>query len=80
MPPWNIIGYYGRFFCQEAYNIILEHADLGNLNDYMAQTPPPSITQEKVTFWDKFLAVINGLVKIHGEGEENPDVLQILLG
>lgn len=80
MPPPNIIGFYGGFVCQGTYNLILEYADFGNLDDYMKQTPPPSTTQEKVIFWDNFLAVINGLVKIHGEGEDNPDIFQILLG
>ena len=80
MPPLNIIGFYGGWVCQETYNIILEYADLGNLDDYMARTRPPSTTQEKVTFWENFLAVINGLVRIHGEGEDDPDVFQILLG
>ena len=46
----------------------------------MEKTPPPSTTQEKVTFWENFLAVLSGLVKIHGEGEDDPDVFQILLG
>ena len=80
MPPSNIIGFYGGFVRQETYNIILEYADLGNLDDYMKQTPPPSTTEEKLTFWGNFLAVINGLVKIHGEGEDDPDIFQILLG
>ncbi len=80
MPPSNIIGFYGGFVRQETYNIILEYADLGNLDDYMKQIPPPSTPQEKMTFWENFLAVMSGLVKIHGEGEDNPDILQILLG
>ena len=46
----------------------------------MENTPPPSTLHEKLAFWDNFLAVSNGLMKIHGEGVDNPDVLQILLG
>ena len=80
LPPSNIIGFYCGFVFQETYNIILEYADLGNLNDYMERIPPPMTTQEKMTFWDNFLAVLNGLVKIHGEGEDDPDIFQILLG
>ena len=80
MPPSNIIGFYGGFVCEETYNIILEYADLGNLDDYMERIPPPSTLHEKMTFWDNFLSVMNGLVKIHGEGEDDPDIFQILLG
>ena len=80
MPPSNIIGFYGAFVCQEMYNIILEYAEHGNLDYYVEQTQPPLTTQEKMTFWENFLPVINGLVKIHGEGEDDPEILQPLLG
>ena len=80
LPSSNIIGFYCGFVCQETYNIILEYADFGNLDEYMEKVPPPSTTQEKMIFWDNFSAVLNGLAKIHGEGEDNPDILQILLG
>ena len=76
----NIIGCYGGFVCQDTYNIILEYADFGNLDKYMEKTPPPSTTQEKVIFWERFLEVVSGLVTIHGEREDTPDALQIMLG
>lgn len=78
--PSNIIGFYGSFVRGETYNIILEYADLGNLDYFMEQTPPPSSASEKTLFWDRFFDVGNGLVKIHGEEEGNGNELQILLG
>ena len=59
---------------------MLEYADLENLDDYMKKNPPPSTPLEIMTFWDNFLDVLIGLAKIHGEGEDNPDIFQILLG
>ena len=80
LPPTNIIGFYGSFVREETYNIILEYADLGTLDDFMETTQPPSSTSEKMIFWDRFFDVGHGLVRIHGEEENSGTVPQILLG
>lgn len=76
----NIIGFYGSFVRQQTYNIILEYADLGTLDEYMERTSPPSSAEDKMRFWERFLEVAHGLATIHGEDEHMGDGPQILLG
>ncbi len=79
-PPSNIIGFYGSFQREECFNIVLEYADLGNLDEYMQHQHPPSSTEDTISFWDNFFDVTLGLVTIHGTREGNPEEPQILLG
>ena len=80
LPPANIIGFYGSFVREQTYNVILEYADLGTLDDYMKHTAPPSSAEDKMIFWDRFFDVGNGLATIHGEDGHDNDGPQILLG
>ena len=79
-PPSNIIGFYGSFQRGECFNIVLEYADLGNLEEYMQKVYPPSSTEDTILFWDSLFDVVRGLVTIHGTQQGNPKDLQILLG
>ncbi|KAL8859794.1 MAG: hypothetical protein Q9178_003626 [Gyalolechia marmorata] len=79
-PPANIIEYYGSFAREGNYNIILEYADRGTLDDYMKNTPEPKSIREITTFWTNFLPVIRGLVQIHGTEKQASDGPNILLG
>ena len=79
-PPPNIIGFYGSFFRGETFNIILEYADLGNLEDFMQRVQPPSSIEDIITFWDRFFDVTHGLVTIHGTQEGNPKEPRSMLG
>ncbi|KAL8963800.1 MAG: hypothetical protein Q9183_004945, partial [Haloplaca sp. 2 TL-2023] len=45
-PPANIIEYYGSFIRGETYNILLEYADLGTLDDYMEKVAEPKTDNE----------------------------------
>ncbi|KAL9635650.1 MAG: hypothetical protein Q9204_002555 [Flavoplaca sp. TL-2023a] len=65
-PPDNIIEYYGSFVRRGTYNIILEYADRGTLEDYMKNTPEPKTVIDIRSFWGNFLASMGGLVHIHG--------------
>ena len=69
VPPPEIIGFYGSFEKAGSFNIILEYADLGTLDDYMEKLDPPSSTHDIVTFYDSFSAVIAGIVRIHNTKE-----------
>ena len=80
LPPLNIIGFYGSFIREGTYNIILEYADYGTLDDYMQQTQPPSSASDRMTFWERFFDIGHGLVTIHGEEENGSNAPQILLG
>lgn len=80
MPHPNIIGFYGGFVRGETYNIILEYADLGNLDSYMERTRPPLRPKDKIVFFDRYFDVFNGLVRIHGEAESKAGGPRNLLG
>lgn len=79
-PHANIIGYYCSFILDGTYNIILEYADRGTLDEYMEATPAPKNVSEIMTFWDRFFAVMQGLVHIHGTLGSDPEEQKILLG
>ncbi|KAL8851616.1 MAG: hypothetical protein Q9221_003453 [Calogaya cf. arnoldii] len=79
-PPDNIIEYYGSFVRDGTYNIILEYADRGTLDDYMRTTAEPKTTSELRTFWERYLALICGLVHIHGTHGPASEGPKILLG
>ena len=80
LPPANIIEYYGSFVRDGTYNIILEYADRGTLDDYMRTTPEPKSFSEIMTFWDRFFAVMQGLVHIHSTLGSIPLEQKVLLG
>ncbi|KAL8894183.1 MAG: hypothetical protein Q9192_004544, partial [Flavoplaca navasiana] len=79
-PPENIIEYYGSFIRRGTYNIILEYADRGTLDDYMKNTAEPKTVTEIRSFWENFLASMRGLVQIHGTHQPASDGPNILLG
>ena len=79
-PPPHIIGFYGSFQRDQCFNIILEHADFGNLEEYMKKVSPPSSTDDIILFWNNFFDVTHGLMTIHGVKERSRKELQILLG
>ena len=79
-PPQNIIAFYGGFEREDTYNIILEFADGGNLDEFIKRTPPPINPNELSIFWDKFFNILHGLAVIHGEGGEEVNEPRMLLG
>ena len=68
----NMIGFYGGFKHGDRYNIILEFADIGNLEDYFKQTPPPTTGEEIIMFWEHLFKLIEALLFVH-EGEIMPN-------
>ncbi|KAG8531140.1 uncharacterized protein KY384_004498 [Bacidia gigantensis] len=70
-PPQNIIAFYGGFERDNMYNIILEYADGGTLEDFIARTPSPPNAEQLWVFWNQFFNVLNGLATIHGERSED---------
>ena len=79
-PPPHIIGFYGSFQREQCFNIILEYADFGNLEEYMKKVTPPSSTEDTMLFWNNFFDVTHGLMSIHRTQEGSPKEPQILLG
>lgn len=65
--PQNIVSYYGSFVHGNSYNVILEYADEGTLEDFMEKTDPPSSFEDTLRFWKRFLNVLQGIMAIHGQ-------------
>lgn len=76
----NIIGYYGNFVRDDTYNIILEFADRGTLDEYLKNTHEPTNISEIMFFWERFLAIMKGLAHLHGTAESDSNEPGILLG
>lgn len=79
-PSPHIIAYYGGFVHGDSYNIILEYADQGTLENFMRRTKPPSVTEDIVLFWDRFLRITHGIMTIHGHIGSDSSASQILKG
>ncbi|KAL8726824.1 MAG: hypothetical protein Q9166_006440 [cf. Caloplaca sp. 2 TL-2023] len=79
-PPDNIIGYYGSFVRDGTYNIILEYADRGTLNDYMKNTHEPTSGSSILALWTRCLGLMRGLGQIHNTPGSTSDGPRILLG
>ncbi|MDI1492535.1 MAG: hypothetical protein OHK93_003749 [Ramalina farinacea] len=66
-PPANIIAFYGNFMWGSSRNILLEYADCGTLKDYMKDKAPPVRAEDIERFWNNVLALLDGLLTIHGK-------------
>ena len=64
-PLPNLIGFYGSYVQDGTYNVILEYADQGNLEEYFKNTAPPSRGKDIIEFWRGLFGVIRALDKIH---------------
>ena len=76
----HIVGFYGGFILDGTYDILLEYADKGTLEEYLASTPPPCTARDIITFWQSFLRVTLGLSRIHGTRESSTEGPQIFQG
>ncbi|KAL8831869.1 MAG: hypothetical protein Q9191_000621 [Dirinaria sp. TL-2023a] len=65
-PSPFIVAYYGSFIDDDTYNIILEYADKGNLENFMRVTPPPSTPEDMIALWERLCKITHGLAVIHG--------------
>lgn len=79
-PSPFVIAYYGSFIDRDTYNIILEYADGGNLEDFMKRTPEPSTTEDMIAYWDRFCGITHGLAHIHGIPGKTETGIPVLLG
>ena len=79
-PSPFIIACYGSFIDNETYNIILEYADRGTLEDFLKSAPAPPSSQEMIEYWDRFSSVTHGLATIHGTEASTETNIPVLLG
>jgi hypothetical protein len=76
----NMIGFYGSYVLDGTYNILLEYANKGTLEQYFMSTDPPSTGEDIIAFWRGIFNVIRALVKIHKPPTEDVEGPQIFHG
>jgi len=65
MDHGEILRFYGNFTHKRTYNIILEYADKGTLEDYFRDILPPSECHDIEKCWKALLAIMYALHTIH---------------
>ncbi|KAF2644780.1 kinase-like protein [Massarina eburnea CBS 473.64] len=69
----NVVIFYGSWVQGKTYNVLLEFADRGNLEDYWKTTRPPTDLKDITQFWSRLLDTTTALqmihaLEMHGEG------------
>ena len=79
----NMIGFYGSYIQDENYNVLLDFADEGNLEQFFRKTGQPS-AEDILPFWRELFNVIKPLMRIHeispNGSAESPAEMQIFRG
>jgi serine/threonine protein kinase len=61
----SIIRFHGSYIHGDSYNILLEFADKGSLEEYFQKQTPPSRGRDIIKFWDSLFQLIKALKTIH---------------
>jgi serine/threonine protein kinase len=78
-PEPNLIGFYGAYIHGSTFNIILQYAESGNLNDFFfnQDTRIPSTPDQRLAFWTQLFGIITAVHRLHqwpgeeGEGAQS---------
>ena len=62
----NIIGFHGSFIWHGTYNVLLEYADRGTLEQYFSTTEPPSRGEDIIDLYRGLFKLVLALHAIHG--------------
>lgn len=60
----HLIAFFGNYTHSGTYNIILEYADRGSLEQYL-QTEPPFSSEEISKVWESLFGILKALESIH---------------
>lgn len=75
----SLIQFFGGYKQGDTYNILLEYADCGTLEDFFQNVTPPSLGEDIEMFWGRLFNVIQALSHIHKlarpDGFRGPDIL-----
>jgi len=63
--PKSMIGFYGSYIHGGSYNILLEFADKGSLEEYFQHETPPSHGEDIIKFWAHLFELTKALNAIH---------------
>jgi hypothetical protein len=65
-PNPHLIGFYGNYIIKgHSYNLILEYADQGTLEEYFEKTAPPCEEEDIVKFWTGMFGILKAIDGIH---------------
>lgn len=74
----SILNFYGSYVHGDDYNILMEYADKGSLEDFYLKETPPGRGQEIIKFWEGLFQLIKSLKVIHSVRESvHPPILQM---
>ncbi|OCL10566.1 kinase-like protein [Glonium stellatum] len=76
----SVIQFYGSFKHRGTYNLILEYADKGTLEQYFETTERPSSGPEIRKFWESILQLAKGLSRIHEVEATDPNDSEVVHG
>ena len=62
----NIIGFHGSFIWHGTYNVLLEYADRGTLEQYFSVAQSPSSGEGIINVWRELCKILPALAAIHG--------------
>jgi len=65
----SIIKFYGSYIHRDEFNVLLEFADKGSLEEYFQRESPPSQSADIIQFWEGLFQLIKGLKTIHSVRE-----------
>jgi hypothetical protein len=65
--PYNphLIAFYGSYIHRGTYNVLLEYADQGSLENYFQRTSPPWKSEDIIKFWKSLFGILKALECIH---------------
>jgi len=61
----NIVNFYGSYRQNDTFNVILEYADEGTLENYFQKVFPPRNGADIQHFWEALCGVLKALTQIH---------------
>jgi serine/threonine protein kinase len=67
----NIIHFYGSFIQNSTYNVILDFADRGTLEEYFQTVLPPNSGRDIEHFWASLCGILKALIHIHEVDRQN---------
>jgi len=67
----NMIGFHGSFVQNGTYNVVLDYADGGTLEEYFQTIERPSKTQDIIDIWSELFNVIKPLQTLHEIPNDN---------
>lgn len=76
----SIIGFRGSFTRGNSFNVILEFADRGSLEEYFKTVWPPADGEQIIQFWEALSDILTALMKIHNVKPDDAGGGRTILG